>query len=304
MLCRSPWTAGPRAFPCGQCMPCRFNRRRVWTHRLLLEQLQHGDSAFCTLTYNDDTLPPDSSLDPKHVQDWLKRFRRSIYPVKIRYYLVGEYGDVSHRPHYHVALFGYPSCRYGISRYRRFGSSCCDFCDRVRDTWGFGHVYLGVLERHSCQYVAGYVTKKLTKADDPRLGGRHPEFARMSNRPGLGHDALFELASEFLFNCYDVSQGDVPVTLRHGACELPLGRYLRRKLRSMVGRDVQAPASVVAELQELVRPLYEAAEAVTSAPGMASVRGGVFRDFLVESSRQKAVQLEARARIFKRRATL
>ena len=45
-------------FGCGQCLPCRVNKRRLWTNRIMLESMCHDDNAFVTLTYNDDNIPP------------------------------------------------------------------------------------------------------------------------------------------------------------------------------------------------------------------------------------------------------
>lgn len=85
----------------------------------------------------------------------------------------------------------------------------------------------------SAQYIAGYCMKKMTQHSDIRLRGRHPEFTRMSLKPGIGADAMWNVASEILK--YDLDQArDVPLTLRHGSKELPLGRYLRNKLREYV----------------------------------------------------------------------
>ena len=168
----------------------------------------HGDNAYVTLTYSEENLPvalggkrrgarePSSQMSCassgtlvlEDVQNWMKRLRKAIEPVRIRYYVVGEYGDENHRPHYHAAIFGLPSCQRGTTmrdvRGRPVWSRCCDQCRLVGDTWGKGDVVLGVLEKDSCQYVCGYVTKKLTSRNDERLFGRYPEFAVMSRRPG------------------------------------------------------------------------------------------------------------------------
>lgn len=230
----------------------------------MLEATMHSDNAFCTLTYSTESLPMSAagpSLEPKHLQDFLKRFRKAIAPRLIRFYAVGEYGDQSFRPHYHLALFNYPTCSYGRSRYSApFNRvNCCYACDLVRDAWGLGLVDLGTLEVKSAQYIAGYVTKKMTHSDDPRLAGRHPEFSRMSLRPGLGRHYMDEVASTLMQFNLDKTQDDVPSSLRHGAKELPLGSYLRRNLRKLIGRDEKAPESVLKKMDEELRAVREAA---------------------------------------------
>lgn len=292
MLCQRPFTRGMAAYPCGQCMPCRFNRRRIWTHRIMLESLLHGDNCFATLTYENGSLPllPGTlgiaTLVPSDIQNWLKRLRKAIEPLRIRYYLVGEYGDESWRPHYHVALFGYPGCAYGVSRYRApwRKQNCCESCDRVRDTWGKGFVELGQLEIKSAQYVAGYVAKKMTSKDDPRLEGRYPEFARMSLRPGIGYDAMHEVASTLLSLNLDQSQPDVPSGLRHAAQVMPLGRYLRRKLRLMSGKEESAPQETLDEVKKEMLPLLEAAR---SDPENPSLRSQIIKRYAQEVLNQK-----------------
>lgn len=271
----------------------------------MLEAGQHGDNTFVTLTYSDDKLPASLSLDPKHPQDWLKRLRSEISPVKIRYYLVGEYGDETHRPHYHAALFGFPNCLRGNTDHRRQTANyCCDPCCIIRDTWGFGHISLGTLETHSAQYIAGYVTKKMTHKDDPRLGGRHPEFARMSLRPGIGADALHEVADTLMKFNLDTSQDDVPSALRHGSRNLPLGRYMRRRLRKLVGKEESAPESTIEQSQEEVQKLYEAARADLPHRGQEEARRYLFKALLEESDAQKVKNMEARQRIFKPKRNL
>lgn len=271
------------------------------------------DNAFVTLTYSENDLPTCTSasssntwptLNPKDLSNWLKLLRKEISPQRIRYYCVGEYGENTNRPHYHVALFGYPPCRYGRSRYSKSQLRCCVPCDTILRTWKKGQVFVGTLEPHAAQYIAGYVTKKMTKVDDPRLDGRHPEFARMSLRPGIGADAMDDVASVYLQLNLDKTEADVPVSLRHGPKLLPLGRYLRRQLRKRIGRDEATPPEVLEALQQELSSVHQAAVDVTSAPGMARLRSLVYRDMLVDASKGKVARLEARARIFKKRGNI
>lgn len=282
-------------------MPCRFNRRRVWAHRIMLEALQHGDCTFVTLTYDDEHLPPDGSLQPADLQGFLKRLRRSMEPRRLRFYAVGEYGDTTKRPHYHAALFGVPNCSYGVTRTSRLRAYCCEPCSDVARSWSRGHTMLGDLSLSSAGYIAGYVTKKMTKADDPRLGGRHPEFARMSLKPGIGMSAMHEVASQLLRLSYDSI--DVPVGLRHGPSVLPLGRYLRSALRELIGRDKRAPPEVLAQLQAEVSHLFQASLEI--APTQARpLRPYIFRDLLAAASHQRALSLEARQKVYSKKGTI
>lgn len=274
-------------------------------HRIMLEAGQYEDNAFATLTYSDENLPSGGTLVPKDAQDWMKRLRiqwqriqenLKLEPSKIRFFLVGEYGDTTSRPHYHAALFNFPSCRYGQSTYGKNRSRCCAQCDLILSTWAKGHVYLGTLEKDSAQYLAGYVTKKMTSKDDARLQGRHPEFARCSLRPGVGGDALWEVADVLLANSLEYRIEDAPSTLRHGARELPLGRYLHGRLREQIGRPKHAPQKVMDKIDAEMRPLREAAKNSEDNPSLKSR--------VVDSKLGKIQRVEAKAKIFKSRKTL
>jgi len=251
------------AFPCGQCGPCRFNRRRTWANRIMLERLCHADAAFVTLTYKyAPAIDGNLVLWRKDAQDWLKRFRLAVAPKRIRFFLVGEYGDRTERPHYHAIIFGFPTCLRGRTK-RAVGSSvpdwqnCCPVCQVYGDTWARGIVDVGGVSSKSASYVASYTVKKMTAPDDIRLRGRTPEFCSMSLRPGIGADAMWDVASKLLEVDYDGL--DVPTGLSVGTRPMPLGRYLRRKLRVMLGRDVNAPPEVLEGFKEELRPLRQAA---------------------------------------------
>jgi len=110
-------------------------------------------------------------------------------------------------------------------------------------------VMVGQLSMASAQYIAGYVTKKMTHRLDIRLDGRHPEFARMSLRPGIGALAMHNVASDMM-RWHLEKNGDVPTALRYGGKLLPLGRYLRRELRKMVGKNEKAPPATLQTLKD------------------------------------------------------
>lgn len=145
---------------------------------------------------------------------------------------------------------------------------------------------LGELNPKSMMYVAGYINKKMTKADDPRLEGRWPEFSRMSNRPGIGHGMMHEVASCLLEHGFGEDNVDVPVTLRHGSREYPLGRYLRRNLRRMLGRDVRCPDKALEEYGKKMQPLR--ALAFGSSRSLSSI--------LLEVSEGRRIQIESKYR--------
>ena len=247
MLCRYPLVLGHTLpVPCGQCMSCRINKRREWASRILLESFGHKENAFVTLTYDDDHLPPDLSLNPKHLQDWLKRLRKQVLPHRLRFFGVGEYGDKTFRPHYHLILFGFPSCTYGRPRISSNSSCPCMPCRLISRTWRFGFSYLGSVTSESANYTASYTLKKMTQKDDSRLNGRHPEFARMSNRPGIGTSFVDQIASGLDKIDLDIHfNGDLPPALKMANKSLPLGKYLKRKIRESLGRDARTPQHII-----------------------------------------------------------
>lgn len=190
---------------------------------MFLESLCHDHSSFVTLTYSPENLPDGGTLVPKHAQDWLKRLRRAIHPAQVRFYLVGEYGDHTERPHYHAALFGLGVADLPV----------------ISRSWGHGHTHVAELNTSTAAYVAGYVVKKMTSISDPRLNGRHPEFARMSLKPGIGAPAMAVLARTYSENPHAAAElevlGDVPNQLKMGRNSIPLARYLRARLRKEIG---------------------------------------------------------------------
>lgn len=282
MLCKKPWFVGSFSpVPCGQCTPCLVNRRRMWATRVVLEARVSSASCFLTLTYDDEHLPSDLSLKPHHHKNFMKRFRKELPPSSLRYLAVGEYGGQLYEgsgeryvnPHYHYALFGYDCL--GAIRYPGFGRRCfCRNCELVRSVWHSdaagtgGNIVIEPLNMATASYISGYVLKKMTKQHDDRLEGRFPEFKRSSNgggksavKGGIGAPAVFNLwnamHSEETGEIFEVD-GDVISSIMMEGKRLPLGRYLRRKLRGLYREKEGAPQEVLYEAQWALRDLYEA----------------------------------------------
>lgn len=252
---------------------------------MMLEAKLHQENVFVTLTYNDENLPKDLSVRPAEISRYVKQLRN--FGFTFRYFAVGEYGDIGGRPHYHVAQFGFPSCHWGLTRVRK---RCCDVCEAVERAWGRGKIQVGSLEPNSMAYVAGYINKKMTRETDPRLEGRRPEFARMSKRPAIGLMMMHEVASTLMEHGRD-KDVDVPVVLEHGGKKWPLSRYLRRKLRTMIGREENAPEEAIEKYKEQMQPLRMVAFE-NSAPLKAAV---------LEESLGRRINIVARSKRYKRR---
>lgn len=234
----------------------------VWGTRMTLESINHRQNCFATLTYRDDTMPTTPAglptLTPNDLRLWLYKFRKAIKPTLIRFYAAGEYSP-KERPHYHIVIFGFPGCAYGKSRYADGRTiNCCYSCDLIRDTWQKGIIECEPFAPGHAKYVSGYVMKKMTAKTDKRLNGRHPEFSRQSNRPGIGANAVSGLAPTARARIESGAANDVPTAVRINGKISALGRYLRQQLRKELGGDGKAPQHVIDQMEAEMLPLLAA----------------------------------------------
>lgn len=285
MLCKSPYMIGPLPCACGRCMPCRVNKKRNWAMRLELELTHHKEACVVTLTYNDLNLPDGGSLEKTDAQLWLKSFRKVLAPLKIRFFLAGEYGTKTKRPHFHAIIFGISALVAGGADGRS---------GLVAKTWKRGYVYVDKCSKEAIAYVAGYVTKKLGTTER-ESGGLKPEFIRMSLRPGIGAKSAKNIARALSSDVGLESikaHGDVPFTLRLGSKNVSIGRYLRGKIRNELFLPTEAPAAKTKAYWQEMWTLRKKAE---SDPLR---KASSFKDYLVDMNAQKINNLEARTKIF------
>lgn len=269
MLCAVPFRDEGRRleYPCGQCLTCRINKRREWTTRIILETTGHRNTEWCTLTYAPEFLPPGGTLVPSHLSYWVRMVRQFVRRSRagqLRYFGVGEYGSKLGRPHYHVFLFG-------LMPWER---------DEAARLWKYGHVMWAhdPLNSKIAEYTAGYTVKKEGK-DAEKLGGKSPEFSRMSLRPPIGGAWAEEYGASLASSKYfveSIAEKGFPAAIRFGGKMVPLGRTLSRYLRRGAGyedpSDAEKAAAKWLRDQVFVNEEYQRQREVRRAAGVARAR--------------------------------
>lgn len=295
-----------------------------------MEAKCHQYNSLVTLTYDEDEMPRledgRGTLVYTDAQLFLKRLRDRIANSKdehiaklgkFRFFCVGEYGGRYERPHFHIVLFNYRPCGFYLRRHRVGPDSiCCPQCNLIYSTWKKGMITNETFGVEGAEYVAQYAVKKMTRDDDPRLKGRAPEFARMSLKPGLGHDFMWEIASTLLQYPDKLEEMiDVPSALRTEGRKWPLGKYLRGKLREFVGRENETPPEIMEEVYKELRPLQEEAErrlaenkknAQFELPESfdALNYARIYKEVILEQKAQLVRNAEARFKLFKMEGNL
>jgi hypothetical protein len=205
--------------PCGKCPACLSRRTSVWTFRLKQHAKNANTSYFVTLTYDTRFVPITKcgylTLEKRDVQLYFKRLRKA-HPENhepIKYYLAGEYGSKTFRPHYHIILFN------------------ADI-ELIHKAWEKGEVHIGELTEASAAYTAKYINKgkiiPMHKNDD-----RIPEFSLMSKKLGLNY------LSEKIINYHRADIERNYLTLEDGK-KISLPRYFREKIWTEGERRKQA----------------------------------------------------------------
>lgn len=217
-----------------------------------MEWRTHGGGYFVTLTYNDDSIPvahgPDGAavqtLDKKRTLKWLNNCQSDL--GSFRYYLVGEYGDTTGRPHYHMALFPTSDSQLG------------PILERWQDRGFTSH---SEITTQRARYLARYTAKKLTAPNDPRLDGREPEFRTSSRRPPLGAefcDAIVNHYTKRQGAALIAEQGDIARTFRIDGQIYPIGDWALKKIRTELGIPTRHSDRLMHPNYEKYNPILEA----------------------------------------------
>ena len=218
---RNPYTNELISVPCGKCSSCLTKKSLLWTTRCQEESTCHTYCLFGTLTYSDSHLTYrnvydlddcfytdsfikslDSSLDylrfcdnkipclnVKDVQLFFKRLRSKINyyhgkDTKIRYYLSGQYGPTTYRPHYHYLIwFDSDELSKVIKKY--IFEAWQSFTDFTSAKKFFGRNKTRFVHGYVERYVAGYINHV---ANLPAVLNEKPfrQFHVQSNTPPIG----------------------------------------------------------------------------------------------------------------------
>lgn len=186
----------PLRLPCGQCIGCRLDRSLQWAVRCMHEKQLHNRSSFVTLTYSNEFLPEGGTLVKRDHQLFMKKLRKRCGDG-IRFYMCGEYGTRSKRPHYHYIFFNHDFDDKKFHAVAKRGEKLYTSA-LLSELWPYGYNVIGDVTLESCAYVARYVVEKITgeKANahyevvtsDGVVVNRVPEFTCMSRRPGIAAD--------------------------------------------------------------------------------------------------------------------
>lgn len=140
-------------------------------------------------------------LSKRDTQLFIKRLRKHISNIsdeKIRYYIVGEYGPVHYRPHYHALVW------FSDEKIAE------NFAESVHKSWKFGRIDVQKSVGQSSSYVAGYLNSSCYLPSIYKQSKTKP-FACHSHRLGetilqKSKKEIYEMpAKDFITRCLHVN---------------------------------------------------------------------------------------------------
>lgn len=203
---------------CRNCIGCRGDRARDVSLRASHEAMMVSASCFLTLTYDRGHLPIitstlsaegqrqalerpatvmpyGGSLRRRDVELFMKRLRDYLhrhYGVRVRGYLVGEYGERSSRPHYHALLWGFDFGHDRVPAGKSQGGHPMWSSKLLDELWTHGFCRINEMGQEVAQYAAKYALKslgakhELRRLVDGRIVEVEPPFDSLPHGKALG----------------------------------------------------------------------------------------------------------------------
>lgn len=232
--------AEPMLVRCGKCYACKEEIAKEYTARFIHESKYYSKKYFLTLTYSDDNLVLNKYqvgiLVKKHITDYIKRVnihckRKNLGEYK--YFVAGEYGDGSMRPHYHISIV----------------------CDNPNilfefvNEWKYGQVN-GAREEATIKsffYTIGYSDKKVCQVNSDKYfidNDMPPPFRKFSR--GLGSRWYEENKKDLSKQYY----------LKLGKQRIGLPSYYKKKLKEEELVDLEKLKEKVSEQNRKLLDFY------------------------------------------------
>lgn len=187
---------------CGKCYRCLKKKKMGFVNRLHYEHQAAKSSLWITLTYRDECLTKvmDNQLsvfdEPTHqeyavlnhrdFQLFMKKVRKECeekYQAKIRYFMVGEYGPTTFRPHYHCLMF-FDKVIFPLDLYNLIDSN-----------WQLGYHVIDTPTPERFNYCAKYC---IVPSDLPSFYKQYPPYMRCSK--GIGKQFITDEKIQYYRN--------------------------------------------------------------------------------------------------------
>jgi len=156
---------------CGRCIECRLEHSRQWAIRCEKEAELYEENCVITLTYDEENLPKNGSIEIADAQKFMKRLRERYEGRTIRSFGCAEYGEQRGRPHYHILLFNLEFAdkkpdlsMQGLQPEHKYWTS-----ETLDQLWGMGRTQIMPLNFETAAYVARYVMKKIKSPGHTRI---------------------------------------------------------------------------------------------------------------------------------------
>lgn len=147
--------------PCGHCYECRKVRTTAWQIRCAEELKNCKVCYFYTLTYDPQHITsygtdyddvPFITFNKSELQKFMKRLRKHLGGMSLKYMITSELGEETHRPHHHMLLYFYEPIDAKTVQ------------EAIEKTWQQGFVKAGdnhgiVVNPNAVMYVVKYMHK-------------------------------------------------------------------------------------------------------------------------------------------------
>lgn len=142
--------------PCGKCIECLLSKKKRIKSRIMYEIKKNKYNYFITLTYKNNP----KTLNYKDIQLFFKKIRRTINCEKMKYYVVGEYGEKTGRPHWHLILSGI-KLEDTLKLYKLGTNGAYYNSNLISECWNYkGWAVIARATEPTAAYVANYCLKK------------------------------------------------------------------------------------------------------------------------------------------------